>query len=112
MTAAFPRATPNKDGGLWFPGVVDGLEAMTSFEFGPQGLAQIGIEWTTFNTMDECATTWTKLRAKYDGRFGASQSDNLAAYWNTPTASIKLACNPDDNSRGAMSMDYALPEKK
>ena len=111
VLAASPRATPNKDGGLWATGNVDGINSLTSFMMGAHGLEKIHVEWTEgFISMADCASHWKTLRAKYDGRFGASQTDNLAAYWKTPTASIELACNPNDNGAGVLSMSYARPD--
>jgi hypothetical protein len=111
VRAVAPRATPNKAGGLWATGTTDGITSITSFKLGVHGLEEIDIEWTEgFVSMQDCATHWKTLRAKYDGRFGASQADNLAAYWKTPTASIQLACNPNDSGAGVLSMTYAKPD--
>ena len=108
VRAASPTVTSRQGGGLAATGQVDGIRSITSFQFGAHGLAQIDIEWTdSFASMADCSTRWTALRAKYDGRFGASQTDNLAAYWKTATASIVLACNPNENGAGVLSMMYA-----
>ena len=113
ISAAFPQATPNPAGGMGSNGTSDGGEAITSFKVGTHGLEQVAVEWTSgFISMGHCATGWKKVRAIYDGRFGASQSDNLAAYWKTPTASVTLACNPNDSGAGVLSATFAQPDDK
>jgi hypothetical protein len=107
VLAVFPRATPT-DGGLWYPGTAEGHNAITKFLIGANGLDGINIEWTDgFISMADCATGWKPLRTSLDGRFGASTADNLAAYWDTATASITLACNPNDSNAGVLSLTYA-----
>jgi hypothetical protein len=92
VRAVYPGVTP-ADGGLWNAGAVEYKQAVTKFDIGANGLERINTEWTDgFISMEDCATGWKPLRATLDARFGASQADNLAAYWKTPTASITLAC--------------------
>ena len=111
VLAASPRATPNKEGGLWATGTTDGITSITAFKMGAHGLEQINVEWTQgFISMEDCGSHWKTLRAKYDGRFGASTADNLAAYWKTPTASITLSCSPNDSGAGVLSLNYAKPD--
>jgi len=108
VAASNSRATPNKDGELWAMGMVDGMNALTTYKFDAKGLSQIDVEWTEgLISMDECAKVWKKVRAEYDGRFGASQADNLAAYWKTATASITLTCSPNDSNAGVLAVTYA-----
>ncbi len=110
VQATFPSATANPDGGLWVMGSAEGIESITSFQIGAAGLEAIRIEWSRgFVSMQECSTHWTTFRTKFDGQWGASQADNLAAYWTTPTASITLACNPNESDAGVLSMSYAPP---
>ncbi|MBL0215374.1 MAG: hypothetical protein IPQ07_15990 [Myxococcales bacterium] len=102
-----PRAEPG-EGGLWYPGMAEGHLAITKFAMGPNGLSEVIIEWTDgFVSMDDCGKGWTPLRTKLDGRFGPSQADNLAASWKTASASITLACNPNDINAGVLSLTYA-----
>lgn len=109
VLAVYPRATAT-DGGLWYVGMAEDLNAVTKFTIGGDGLEQIHIEWIDgFISMDDCATGWRKLRTSLDGRFGPSGADNLAAYWKTASASITLACNPNDSNAGVLSLTYALP---
>ena len=109
MLAANPRATASPNGAtVTAVAPVDGKNAITVYEIGGTGLAMISIEWTDgFVSMDECADGWKDARAALDARLGSSQSDNLAAYWETPTASVTLACNPNDSGAGVLSLTYA-----
>jgi hypothetical protein len=112
VRALYPRATAG-DGGLWYVGGVEGHQAVTKFSIGANGLSQVITEWTDgFISMDDCASTWHKLRASLDGRLGPSTADNLAAYWTTPSASITLACNPNDSNAGVLSVTYAHHDGK
>ena len=112
ISAAFPQATP-QPGGMWSNGTSDGIEAITSFKLGAHGLEKVAVEWTSgFISMDDCATGWKKVRAIYDGRFGASQADNLAASWKTPTVSVTLTCSPNESGAGVLSATFAQPDAK
>ena len=75
---------------------------------GTAGLEQVDIEWSEgFSTMQVCMDAWTKMRATYDARFAvASQADNGAAYWKTPTVDVTLACNPNESGAGVMTARY------
>lgn len=107
VRAAYPRATPT-DGGLWSVGMAEGHQAVTKFTLGADGLGEVNIEWIEgFISMEDCGKGWTTLRASLDGRYGPSQGDNLAAYWKTATASITLACSPNDSNAGVLSLTYA-----
>lgn len=109
VLAANPRATASPNGAtVTAVAPVDGKNAITVYEIGGTGLAMISIEWTDgFVSMDDCAGGWKDARAALDGRLGSSQSDNLAAYWETATASVTLACNPNDSGAGVLSLTYA-----
>ncbi|MBA3463219.1 MAG: hypothetical protein H0T46_24900 [Deltaproteobacteria bacterium] len=112
VLAVYPRATPT-DGGLWFNGMAEGRLAITKYTIGAGGLDGVHVEWTDgFVSMEECATGWKTIRTKLDERFGASTSDNLAAYWKTASASITLACNPNDSNAGVLSLTYAHLDTK
>ncbi len=88
--------------------MVDGHNAITVYTISADGLSMVSTEWTDgFVSMDDCAGGWKDERATLDARLGSSQSDNLAAYWETPTASITLACNPNDSGAGVLSLTYA-----
>lgn len=107
VLAVYPRATPT-EGGLWFVGMAEGHQAVTKFTLGANGLDNVNTEWTEgFVSMQDCAKTWHELRASLDGRLGPSQGDNLAAYWKTTTASITLACSPNDSNAGVLSLTYS-----
>lgn len=109
VLAANPRATASPNGAtISAVAPVDGKNAITVYEIGASGLAMISIEWTDgFVSMDDCSGGWNDQRATLDARLGPSQSDNLAAYWETPTASVTLACNPNDSGAGVLSLTYA-----
>jgi len=107
VLAVYPRATPT-DGGLSFNGMAEGRLAITKFTIGAGGLGAVDVEWTDgFVSMEDCATGWKTMRTQLDGRFGASSADNLAAYWKTGSASITLACNPNESNAGVLSLIYA-----
>jgi hypothetical protein len=104
------QAKPN-DGGLWSAGTPEGIAGTTSFTLGAKGLERIAIEWTSsFAAMGDCVKPWTAVRATYDGRFGASQTENGAAFWKTATAAIELACNPTDAGVFTLSASFTPPE--
>lgn len=109
VLATNPRATASPNGAtITALAPVDGKNAITVYELGASGLAMITTEWTDgFVSMDDCAGGWKDQRATLDARLGPSQSDNLAAYWETATASITLACNPNDSGAGVLSVTYA-----
>ncbi len=93
--------------------MAEGHQAVTKFTLGADGLGEVNIEWTEgFISMEDCGKGWGTLRASLDGRFGPSQGDNLAAYWKTATASITLACSPNDSNAGVLSLTYAHLDDK
>jgi hypothetical protein len=107
VLALYPRGTADEVGVVSL-GAVEGRQAITRFSIGADGLSQVDVEWTDgFVSMEDCATTWSQLRAELDGRFGPSQADNLAAYWELTDASVTLACNPNDSDAGVLSQSYA-----
>lgn len=109
VLAADPRATASPDGAtVTAVAPVDGKSAITVYTIGADGLNMVSTEWTDgFVSMDDCAGGWKDQRTTLDARLGSSQSDNLAAYWETPTASVTLACNPNDSGAGVLSLTYA-----
>ena len=112
VKAAFPQATARPEGGLWSMGTSERIAALTMFKFGAKGLEQVSVEWTEgYPTMDACAAGWKKVRAVYDGRYGASQADNLAGYWKSPTASVTLTCTPNESGAGVLAATITPPQK-
>lgn len=110
IMAEFPQATANPAGGLWEMGTAEGMTAITVFEMEGGKLTGIRIESTEgFISMDACATKWTKIRAKFDETYGASQSDNMAAYWTTATTAIVMDCTPNESGAGILTISYAPP---
>lgn len=107
VLAANPRATASPDGATAVA-PVDGHNAITVYKIGAGGLGMITTEWTDgFVSMDDCAGGFKRERATLDARLGPSQADNLAAYWQTATASITLSCSPNDSGAGVLSLTYA-----
>ncbi len=110
VLAEYPQATKNDEGGLWVAGSAENKPAVTVFNLDAQGLQSIRVQFTdTFPSMPECLAAWTTLRTDFDGRYGASQSDNGAAYWSTGQANVELACNPNDGDAAEMVLVYANP---
>lgn len=107
VLAANPRGAASPEG-VTAVAPVDGKNALTVYEIGASGLTMVTTEWTDgFISMDDCAGGWKDERATLDARLGPSQADNLAAYWETATASITLACSPNDSGAGVLSLIYA-----
>ena len=96
LKAKFPRAAPGTEN-LSITGDHAGKPGVTTFE-------------DESPSMEECATVWKEMRATLDGKLGASQSDNLAAYWESPTYNITLSCDPGDEDAGMLSMSYSQPQ--
>ena len=89
----------------------EGLPAVVSFDHVGDGVTAVHVRIdTTFPTMGSCQDAWTGLRARLNARLGASQSENLAAYWTTPTAAIIAACNPGDTGGANLMVEFARPE--
>jgi hypothetical protein len=110
ILAEYPQATKNDEGGLWFAGSAENKPAVTVFNLDDEGLQSIRIQFTdTFPSMTECMTVWTTLRTDFDGRYGASQSDNGAAYWSTGQAEVEVDCNPNDAGAAELLLVYANP---
>ena len=110
IMAEFPQATANPQGGLWEMGSAQGMSAITVFDMQDGKLAGIRVEFTEgLISMDACSKKWTELRATFDGTFGPSQSDNLAAYWNTATTAIVMDCSPNESGAGILAITYAPP---
>lgn len=106
IRAAYPLGTVDATGVVYL-GTIEGHQAIAHFTIGDAGLSKIDIEWTDgFISMDDCGKGWSELRAALDTRLGASQADNLSATWETATASIFVACSPNDSGAGVLSQSY------
>lgn len=113
IMAAYPQTTVNQDGGYWTTGVSEGITSLTLFKMTAGGLDEVGIEWTEgFADMDACGKGFAKVRAAYDGRFGASHADNLSAEWTTPTSHVTLGCTPNEIGAGVLSAHFTHPGTK
>jgi hypothetical protein len=110
VLALYPRGTA-VDTGVEYLGTVEGHLAIERFTIGADGLERVDIEWTEgLISMEDCLKVWAELRTELDGSLGASQSDNGAAYWDLPAASVTLACNPNDSEAGVLSQTHTKPE--
>jgi hypothetical protein len=107
VLALYPRGQA-ADGGIEYLGTFEKHQAILHFAIGADGLSRVDIEWTDgFLSMEDCGETWKTLRAELDGRLGASQGENLAAYWELATADVTLSCNPNDSGAGVLSQTYS-----
>ena len=110
LKAKFPRAAPGTEN-LSITGDHAGKPGVTTFELRDGKLHRISVSFEDeYPSMEECATVWKEMRATLDGKLGASQSDNLAAYWEAPTYNITLSCDPGDEDAGMLSMSYSQPQ--
>ncbi len=74
----------------------------------PPGLSMaLFTEEATYPSMAACAEEHKKRRAEMDARIGPSSFENLAAYWETETASLTLACNPRDDESEVAEMTFS-----
>ena len=114
VQAKYPAATRGEDE-LALHAAHGGRDATISFMFTGGGqLISISVSFTgSFPSMSACAEPFAQVRTALDGSLGQSGTDNLAAYWSSETASMTLACNPDDPEQGeqaSLTMSYSLPE--
>jgi hypothetical protein len=102
VTANYPGAAAN-GGGLGWTGIVEGRPARVQFVMDGDGLRQIDVTWDgVFESMPACGDVLHEVRPAIDARHGTGTEENLAVYWDTPTASITLACNPDEEGRATL----------
>lgn len=74
----------------------------------PAGLAMaLFTEEATFPSMEACAEEHETRRAAMDARLGPSSFENLAAYWETETASLTLACNPQGDEGEVAELTFS-----
>lgn len=107
IEALYADLTP-VDVGLAYTGTVEGLPATITFTVGNTGLTEIAITWSdTFPSMGACGLNLEDVRAAVDARLGPSTEDNLAAYWETPTATVVLSCGMGDGEESMMAQSYA-----
>jgi len=112
VMALYPRGTAN-EAGVVAIGMTDGHQSLTQFSIGATGLTQVDIEWVEgYISMEECLKGWAEVRTKVDERLGASTSDNGAAYWELPAASVTLACNPNDIDNGSAVLSQTFAQRK
>jgi hypothetical protein len=108
ITATFTSAKSESPGLTW-SGPVIGEPAHVAFAMDGDGLEGVEIAWDAdFASMGECGDTLHKVRGRVDAALGPGGEDNLAVFWDTPTASVVMACNPtdDDSGRARLTQSY------
>jgi hypothetical protein len=108
-----PGATSSDTAVVWKHTTCESHQASTTFWFrdAQQTERPTAIDVVfddAFPSMGACKPTWAAMRAKLDARFGRSSSDNLAAYWTSPTTAITLACDPID-AGALLTLRYEPP---
>ena len=74
----------------------------------PAGLSMaLFTEEATYPDMTACAEEHKQRRAALDAKLGPSSYENLAAYWETETASLTLACNPRDDEGETAELTFS-----
>jgi hypothetical protein len=74
----------------------------------PAGLSMVSfVEEATFPSMAACGEEHARRRSALDAKIGPSSADNLAAYWETETASLTLACNPQNDEGETAEMLFS-----
>lgn len=109
LEARFPAAIVDANGFAW-AATYAGRPARINLQF-TTGLSAIRVHfYAAYPSMDACGGDWAVLRHELDERFGRSNSDNLAAYWELDTRAIELACNPNgDDGTAAMHLSMDPP---
>ena len=106
VQARYPGASASPDG-VTARGAVDGRPATTVFEIGEAGLAHIKTVWDDgYPSMEACTADWDARRAELDARLGESSAENLAAFWDTPTATVTLFCDPSESGAAELAITY------
>lgn len=106
VQARYPGATITADG-VVARGAVDGRPAVTTFTIGADGLEHVKTVWAaSYPSMQACARDWDGRRREVDARLGESSAENLAAFWDTATATITLFCDPRDGDVAELAITY------
>jgi hypothetical protein len=107
ITNLFPGAEPS-GGGLAWQGDVERRPARVQFVMEGAGLQQLEIAWvTSFPSMEACGDELHALRGAIDARLGVGAEENLGVYWEPPTASVVLACSPNEDDTAALVQAYS-----
>ena len=107
----FPQATSDQYGLTWeatYAGKPAAIDLF--FDDGGAFSGWRAVFAGTFESMDRCGETWRELRAVIDRRYGPSQSDNLAAYWDSVTGYGELTCSPLEEGGAALELDFSQSE--
>ena len=92
----FPSARSDGQSVQW-TGTYTGRAANLTLLLGDQGLSSIDVAFqSAYPSMDACGKDWAAVREDMNAFYGRSSSDNLAAYWETPTQAVRLSCDPND----------------
>lgn len=107
IEALYADVTP-VDVGLAYTGTVEGLPATITFTVGSSGLTEVAITWSdTFPSMGACGLNLDDIRTAVDARLGPSSEENMAAFWETPTATVTLSCGMGDGEESTLAQTYA-----
>lgn len=110
VQARFPKASPGA-AYLSMVGNHAGKPGVITFEFKDDKLFRISVTFDgEYPSMDECADGFAGMRKELDAKLGESKSENLAAYWDSPTYNIILSCDPCEEDQGVLSMSYGPPQ--
>jgi hypothetical protein len=108
VQAAYPGAATDPEGLVW-RGAHEGRPALVRFALEHGALVRITVAYDgTFASMPACGAELTPLRARLDQRLGPSAEENLAAFWETPMASITLSCDLNEDETARLTL-YAAP---
>lgn len=106
VMARYPGAIASDDG-VTARGAVDGRPATTVFAIGEAGLEHVKTVWTAgYPSMGACADDWEARRVELEARLGEGSAENLAAFWDTATATITLFCDPGEGDAAVLAITY------
>ena len=106
VKAAYPGAAADPEGLAW-RGEHEGRPAVVRFAIEDGALVRVTVAYDgTFASMMACKAEFAPMRARLDQRFGPSAEENLAAFWDTETASITLSCDMNEDETARLSVYY------
>lgn len=106
ITGLFPGAEAN-GGGLAWQGDVERAPAGVQFLMDGDGLQQIDVGWAeVYASMEACGDDLHLTRPAIDARLGQGAEENLGVFWETPTASVALVCDPGDDGTALLQARY------
>lgn len=107
ISALYVDAEP-VDVGVQWKGSAEREPATIVFTVDGDGLSQVAIAWDlAFDSMTGCGEALHRIRPAIDRRLGDGAEENLGVFWETPTASVVLSCNPGDDDGASLSQTYS-----